>query len=421
MSNLLHIGLPPKGMILENGWVERTKAYCKLEIVPYRIENPDILDTAESFTQGLTPFTVDYGSFIARAALLGCKVPQNYEVGQIILYALQEGAVSETYTNSISASTLTGELAENFMNNSTVKFLTRASRELGINLGEQAAKLLNTMRGALGIEKDINVDEWKNNWTNAGTNNGKEWVRKELQQAFPDSPNLAKIGGILASNLVSMAKGLRPIYPQLWENSSSGTNYTFRVRLYNPNPANQDLHQTCIVNPLACLKALALPSSTVTTASSNGAKGGSTELSTQSNNCTYGPPLYVSVESKGLFNMPIGMIDNMSVVYGGDENSISFNGRPNYVDVSLSFKPLYQNKVIMVDSLQKFPANEFINMKTLIDDPDVGQTDENGKDNGIESGGEVSTSQIQGDSFAERGGTAEQKELNSKLMGEPKK
>lgn len=430
MPNILHIGLPPKGMMFRDKWLERETSYCKLEIVPCVIENTDILDTVETFTQGLTPFKIDYGSFIARAALLGCDIPKDYQVDDLILYALQEGAVTETFTNNISASTLTGTMAENFMNTGLAKFGKIASQEFGVNFGSSAAEILNSLKDTIGLKGNLNAKEWGDVWNNAGTTSGRHFIREQLQNALKDSNGnlsrnsqaMSNAGANLVSNLVAMAKGLRPIYPQLWENSSSGTNYTFRVRLYNPNPASQKLHQKCIVNPLACLKALALPASTVTKSEEkqdpNDTENNQVELTTESNNCTYGPPLYVKVKSKGLFNMPIGMIENMSVVYGGDENSIGFNGRPSYVDVSLTFKPLYNNKVIMVDSTESSPANEFINMETLMDDPNRGQTDNNGQDTDVaNNGGEVTTPQNQGDAAQTRI-SENDKQMNKALTGD---
>jgi hypothetical protein len=396
MPNILDIGRPPKGMMLQSGWMDRERPYYKLEVTPCILENTEVLDTVTTFTTGAAPFKVDWKSFAARSALLGCDVPKDTLYDHIYLYALQEGAVNETYTNNISSNTLTGMLAENFMNTGLAKFGRVATQELGVDFGKMAANFVNSYKDTLGLKEEVNADDWSNAWKNAGNTKGREWLQKQLQSALGTSQTATSMSNAASNvfnNLIAMAKGQRPIYPYLWENSTTGSNYTFRIRLYNPNPASQRLHQLYIINPLAQLKALALPSSATTTAKATNENDDgtqNTELSTQSNNCTYGPPLYVKVKCQGLFNIPIGIIENMNVVLGGDENAIAFNGRPSYVDVTISFKPLYQNKVILVDSLQSSPANEFINMETLMDDPNRGQSDNNGQD-ASNDGGEVTT------------------------------
>jgi hypothetical protein len=99
------------------------------------------------------------------------------------------------------------------------------------------------------------------------------------------------------------------------------------------------------MQPLAYLKALALPASEMgSTKVNEGTENEDTRAT--GNDRTYSNPLYVEAEASGLFSCKAGIISNLSIIKGGDENAIAFNGRPIYVDVNLTIQPLYNVTII---------------------------------------------------------------------------
>lgn len=149
-------------------------------------------------------------------------------------------------------------------------------------------------------------------------------------------------GGVLGGgiNIVSeMLAGHRVDFPQVWMNSGFTPSYTATVRLYNPNPANDNSTEKHIIGPLAVLLSLALPRS----------KDGR----------TYGWPFFHKIKSTGIYNLDPAVITNITVVKGGDQQQISFNQKLSVVDVRIDFTSLYNSM------LQEEGDKTFTNRPTL--------------------------------------------------------
>ena len=413
MGQIIDIGLPPSGSMIRPNWLNRKKAYLNLSVTPYTIKANDLDETILAFSQGMPPFEPDFKTMVTRANKLGCSLPEDSEVEKLNIYALQEGAITDTYSNNISPETLTGKIFNKLDQTGLTTVMRTMNNEFGINAAQGLGELAKSAGSFLNIESMKNIDPkaWGALFEQAASNNGRQSIMNFLNEYAKDIVSEKKreaLANYMSTGLSALALGLRPIYPYLWENSNSSSNYSFRVRLYNPNPCSQRLHQKYIVDYLAILKSLALPSTILK----------DKEGEDQTHETTYGPPLYIGVESKGLFRVKYGIIENLTVVYGGDENAIAFNGRPSYIDVTMSIKPLYPIKVIADDlSLQGNPANDYVSMNAL-QDIDAEETDENNEENGEEVSEEGGNPQLveATDPQGERGGTPAQIDAFDELM-----
>lgn len=170
--------------------------------------------------------------------------------------------------------------------------------------GEDAGKISNMIGGALGA------------------------VGGGLKSAFETGAGV--LPGVNAQEAEAMAErmlsGARIDFPQTWKNSGFQTSYTLNVRLYNPNPANENATKKYMTGPLAALLTLGLPRS----------KGLG----------TFTWPFFQKVRCKGLFKLDPGVITNISVVKGGDQQQIAYNQRPTIIDVRIELGSLYSSLII---------------------------------------------------------------------------
>lgn len=367
------IGLPPSGMLSHiDDWKRHRDTALRLDVVPYIIEEEKFDDLVKDFINASNTFQCDKKTlvtFASRAESLGAQwdtvTGQIDDSGIIHIYALHEGPITENFSNDISASSLTGMIYEH-LGASKLSSLVRA---ISTSVGTQGIKDSLMSLGNWAFNNGEQSDDVKNIVDALGGD--KEKIKGLLSGLEIDGALGENVANAIA-NMTNVALGQRPLFPQLWNDSSTSTNYTFRVRLYNPNPANWEMHNRYIVSPLAILKALTLPSTIfaeektqeTTDESGNKSVTGTGEYDYGSTDLTYMAPFYVSVSCKNLFKIEMGMIENLSVILGGDENSVSFNGRPNYVDVTFTVKPIYAKKVIQ-PSTYRFFANESLNMGEL--------------------------------------------------------
>lgn len=137
----------------------------------------------------------------------------------------------------------------------------------------------------------------------------------------------------IAQQLFNVAKDptARLDFPLMWRSSNYSASYNLNIRLYNPNPANNDQYGSLIVASLGALLGLCLP------------------VAGEDNDDLYRWPFICKVEIPGLMRMDAAYVSNISVVKGGDVNDLSWNQkwiRPNLIDMQLTLSPLY-NVMIM--------------------------------------------------------------------------
>jgi len=127
-------------------------------------------------------------------------------------------------------------------------------------------------------------------------------------------------------NLVDrLAAGARIDFPQVWKTSSFTPSYTMTIRLYNPNPKSSLDTDRYIIGPIAALMLLATP------ISEDGA--------------TYNWPFLHKVKATGIYDLDPAYIGGITIVKGGDQQSIAYNQRLGMVDVRIDFGSLYNTMV----------------------------------------------------------------------------
>ena len=141
---------------------------------------------------------------------------------------------------------------------------------------------------------------------------------------------ISKGAGDLANKLMA---GARIDFPFIWKNSSYSMTTSVNVRLYNPTPKNDFMHNKYIVGPLVALLSLATP------------------ISEHMN--VYSWPFLHKIKCKGYFNIEPGTITSMSITRGA-ENQISFGQRPSLVDVRIEFGSLHS---VMLNSADPASAS----------------------------------------------------------------
>ena len=128
-------------------------------------------------------------------------------------------------------------------------------------------------------------------------------------------------GGLSGTFAETVIKGNAYIdIPEIWMNSQFSKSYSFRTTLFDPHGGNPYSWMINIGVPLCCLLALALPRSTGMN--------------------SYGSPFLIRAYCDGMFAVPLGIVDNMSVTRGGSEHGWSIYGLPTIVEVSWSIKDL---------------------------------------------------------------------------------
>jgi hypothetical protein len=150
---------------------------------------------------------------------------------------------------------------------------------------------------------------------------------------------LAKQGGMAAGvskMMDAMLAGARIDFPQIWKNSSYNATYSFTIKLYNPNPGSDKLTKQFIIGPLAAILCLALPQAFDESA--------------------YTWPFFCKVKCKGLFDIPMGAITNISVIKGGESGAVGFNQRVAMVDVRIDFVNLFNTLLLSKTGANKRPT-----------------------------------------------------------------
>ncbi len=135
----------------------------------------------------------------------------------------------------------------------------------------------------------------------------------------------------VAKTMAALATGGRIDFPMVWKNSSFSPSYSMTVRLYNPNPQNDASTETYIIGPVAALLLLACPQS-----------------KTPEGSVIKWPFIHL-IEIPGLCHVKPAYISNVSVIKGGDQQSIAWNQRVGIVDVRIDFASLFNSLVVETD------------------------------------------------------------------------
>ena len=135
---------------------------------------------------------------------------------------------------------------------------------------------------------------------------------------------LGSLGLKNAANMASkMLAGSRIDFPMVWKTSGFTPSYTMTIRLYNPNPRNENSTMKYIIGPIAALMLLGIPLS--------------------DDGSTYSWPYIHKIYSPGIYDLDPAFISNVTVIKGGDQQQIAWNQRMGIVDVRIDFGSLYSS------------------------------------------------------------------------------
>lgn len=232
----------------------------------------------------------------------------------IPFYMDTETSISESYGNSTTQSMIA----------STVNSISDMGRELNFLLGYGAS--------ATGVEA-LNDADLASNIEN---------VQNTISKLLGNGNFLSN----LASHLTTVASGGKLIFPEIWSDSSFSKSYNCEFKFIAPDPSNLSVFLNVIV-PLLHLVGLVAPQSVA------------------SNPNGYTNPFIVRAIYKGMFNIDMGIITDMSVTKGA-ECQWTPEGIPTSINVSITIKDLYQAMSITATDNKEFKYDT-LNNTALMD------------------------------------------------------
>jgi len=211
-----------------------------------------------------------------------------------VVYYLDGSSVSsmsESFGNSTTESSLASQLNGYSETINEIKFL----------VGEDNALVSSLQQAAGDLSK--------------GFSEGLEGIVSNFAGGM-----LADLAGKGTSSIIS---GGKLVFPKLWQDSSFARSYSFDIKLRSPDHDNLSIFLNIMV-PFIHLLALVLP------------------VAHEDNANSYNAPFLVKGYCKGLFNIDMGMITDMSVTRGA-ECQWNDDGLPTQMDISISIEDLYSS------------------------------------------------------------------------------
>lgn len=158
-------------------------------------------------------------------------------------------------------------------------------------------------------------------------------VRDQISGGATMNFNMGGTSGIMSdlskNGISTILHGGKLLFPKIWSDSNFSRSYNFTIKLRCPYHDNYSIFLDIII-PLIHLIALVLPRSL-----HKDGKG------SQENPNAYKAPFLVRAYMKGLFNIDMGLITDMTITRGA-ECQWNDDGLPTQVDVTMSIEDLYQ-------------------------------------------------------------------------------
>lgn len=211
------------------------------------------------------------------------------DFSSIPFYMDSDASISESFSNSTTQSMIA----------STVNNISDMGREINFLLGYGGSALDVINRNA-DVAAEIDA------------------AQSTIQKLLGSGNFLSN----LCNHITTVAAGGRLIFPEIWADSSFSRSYTCRFKFISPDPSNLSVYLNVIVPLLHCLGLVA-------------------PQSIEKNPNGYTSPFLVRAIYKGVFNVDMGIITDMSVTKGA-ECQWTPNGVPTSIEVSMSIKDLYQ-------------------------------------------------------------------------------
>lgn len=226
----------------------------------------------------------------------------------IAFYVDGVNQISDSFSNSSMESQLV----------SKVNSFSDVGKEIAFLLGSQA-----------GVKYDLMNNE----------------LLEEAKQGIEDLSDKYLKGNQLFKNLAdeftTVVSGGKLVFPELWEDSSFNRSFDINIKLRSPDADLISWYLNIYV-PMCFLICLVAPQ--------------------QKNKFGYFTPFLVRASYKGLFNVDMGLVTELS--FGkGQEGFWTIDGLPTVVDVSMTIKDLYQS----VLSITEGNDNWFMNNTVLMD------------------------------------------------------
>ena len=240
----------------------------------------------------------------------------NYWAGSSAVVYYVDGnsvsSVTESFSNSTTESSLASTINGFSDQVKEIKFLLAGDTGLSSAIESMGSSVSDSITGALG---------------NIGSSLG-----------------LGMLGDLASTGVQTVLKGGKIIFPKIWEDSQYSKSYSFDIKLRSPDHDSLSIFMNIIV-PYIKILALVLPQNT-------------SELIYNPN--AYSTPYLVRAYCKGMFNIDMGLITEMSVTRGA-ECQWNDNGLPTQIDISLTIEDLYSS--LMATTFDKYgstgPAGVF--------------------------------------------------------------
>ena len=169
-----------------------------------------------------------------------------------------------------------------------------------------------------------------------------EFVLSEAKDFVQGASHSVGLGG-----LSSLALGAARIdFPEIWDNSSFTKSYSFSMALRSPYGDPYSIFQSIYI-PMTLILAAALPRATGQT--------------------SYTSPFLIRAYSKGMFAIPLGLIDSVSIKRGSDQHGWTIGRHPTQVDVSFTVKDL---SPMMYQTMQEDAVDGLANILNLMSTTD---------------------------------------------------
>lgn len=205
----------------------------------------------------------------------------------VCFYIDAETQITDSFSNTTGESMLDTGLNK----------LSDIAKEVGFLLGATAGLKFNAM-------EDENYQE----------------TFEGLSKIIGSYSNPSNIIERLKHGAITVAGGGELIFPEIWKDSTYSKSYDVTIRLNSPDGDTESIYRNILV-PLWHLIGLSLPLQM----GINGFKS----------------PFLIQAFYKGLINCEMGIVTGLSIRKGA-EGSWNIDGLPTEVEVSLSFKDLYQ-------------------------------------------------------------------------------
>ncbi len=324
------IGLPPDNLHEDTNTVIRNS-------MPIVKISPGV----PSFTGGITlfnrrPLFTGAGKNKNEISYSSLLQKENFTLNQYSNQGTVDGGIMVAFqADSFPTDSFTNEYGENFLQS----FTDVAS--------EKAASLMQMM-GASNADQALNRIMSGAGKSGGVIGKGLEAAYKTAKKTLGGFLNTMPGGKSLTGGLglvSSLAAGSRIDFPMLWKSSGFQPSYTMTVRLYNPNPANEESTKKYIIGPIAALMLLGIPIS----------RDGK----------TYSWPFIHKIQSPGIYDLDPAFISNITVIKGGDQQQISYQQRMSIVDVRIDFGSLYNSILAGRQSTGRPTLTSYLNsMKT---------------------------------------------------------